>query len=203
MRTILGWLAPLLSMLSVVPYLIDIIKQKTKPNIVSWITWASLTGVATAAAFAADEPKSAFLTLGSTIGSFAVVVLGLKYGIAKFSRFDALCQAGAIIGLILWLVFNSPLIAIIAAVTIDFIAVLPTLRHSWLEPGEETWQTFAICVVASIFTVIAITDYSVEGLLYPAYLLIANALIVVAVIYRRKKVGISLSRHSVHETLHE
>ena len=193
----------LLAIVSVTPYLIDIVKRRTKPNIVSWLTWTLLTGIATAAAFSAGEPRAALLTLGSTICSLMVVVLGVKYGIAKFSLFDVFCQIGALMGLFLWVIFDSPTIAIVASVTIDFIGVLPTLRHSWLKPGEETWQTFVIGVLAPILTIISLDAFSINSLLYPIYLVIANGTIALTVVSRRKILGISLSRHSVHETLHE
>ena len=144
MRDALTIVGALLATFSTVPYLIDIVRKRTKPNIVSWLTWTILTSIATAAAFAAHEPRSALLTLGATICCASVVVLGLKFGIAKFSKFDILCQVGAILGLIFWLVFDSPVIGIAVPVAIDFIGAMPTVRHGWLKPGEETWQTFLI-----------------------------------------------------------
>lgn len=203
MRDLLAVTAAILATFSTVPYIIDIVKGRTKPNIVSWLTWTLLTGIATAAAFAAGEPRSALLTLGASICTTAVLLLGFRYGIAKFSLFDGLCQTGAIVGLILWLVFGSPAIAIVASVTIDLIGALPTIRHAWLKPAEETWQTFLIGTVAAVLTVLSLNSYSVEGLLYPLYLIFANGAIAAIVVYKRKQIGISLSRHSVHETLHE
>jgi len=203
MRNYLAALGAFVALFSTVPYIIDILHKKTKPNIVSWFTWMLLTGIATAAAFAAHQPKTALLTLASVICVAAVVILGLKYGIAKFSLFDGLCQSGAILGLVLWLVFNSPLIAIVASVSIDFVAALPTMRHSWLNPAEETWQTFLIGTIAATLTTLSLTSHSLEAILYPMYLVFANGAIALIVVYRRKQLDISLSRHSVHETLHE
>lgn len=186
MRNILATIGALLLMVSTVPYAIDILRKKTKPNIVTWITWTLLTGIATAATFAAHEPKSGFLTLGSALSTLLIVVLGLRHGIAKLSAFDIACQIGAIIGLILWFIFNSPAIAIIAAVTIDFIGLLPTLRHSWLHPEEETWQAFAWSVLAIALTLASLTTFTLAGLLYPVYLFLADGLLVVIIVARRK-----------------
>lgn len=203
MRNALAIIAAVIALFSTLPYIVDIIKGHTKPNIVSWLTWTMLTGIAMAAAFTAHQPRTGLLMLGSTACTAAVVLLGLKYGIAKYSKFDALCQIGALLGLMLWLVFNSPTIGIIVPVVIDFFAAMPTLRHSWMKPGEETWQTFMIGVVAASLTVASLTKYDIAGLLYPLYLIIANGLIVLVVVSRRKYLGLSLSGHSVHETLHE
>ena len=144
-----------------------------------------LTSIVTAAALAAGEPRNALLSLASTICTASVVILGIKFGIAKFSRFDMICQVSAVIGLLLWLLFNSPAIAIIASVTIDFIALLPTLRHSWLQPYEETWQTFLIGTLAPLFTIASLTAYSIESLLFPFYIFFANGSITLCILYRR------------------
>lgn len=193
-KEILAIIAAVIAVFSTVPYLIDIVKRKTKPNIVTWFTWTLLTGIAAAAAFAAGEPKTALLSLGSAICTGAVVILGLKYGIAKLSLFDALCQIGAIAGLILWWIFNTPEIAIAFVLLIDFIAMLPTLRHSWIKPEEETWQTFMIGVVAATFTLIALSQYTFAGLALPLYLWVANLVMALTIIYRRKKRGLALAR---------
>src|SRR5258708_7484965 len=120
-----------LALYAAVPYMVDIVKRKTKPNIVTWFTWTLLTGIATAAAFAAGEPRSAVITLAVSIQTGSIVLLGLKYGIAKMNWFDGLCQLGVLVALVLWLVFKSPLIAITGALIIDFIGLLPTAKHSW------------------------------------------------------------------------
>ena len=179
---------------STVPYLIDVVKGKTKPNIVSWSTWTLLMAIATAAAFAAHAPRSAFLTLGDTFCVFAVVILGLKYGVAKMTLFDAACQGLAVLGLILWLIFNSPSIALIFSIVVDFVVALPTIKHSWNDPTEETWQAFAIATVASIFTLVSLDKYAFTDLAFPAYLLFANGAIATVVVYRRKHKQLSLSR---------
>jgi|SRR3990167_10112992 len=194
MKTALAILAGLIATFSTLPYLIDIVRKKTKPNIVSWFTWTLLTAIATAAAFASHAPRAAILTLGGTICTALVVVLGLKYGTAKLSLFDGLCQAGAILGLILWLIFNSPAIALVFTISIDFIAALPTLRHSWKKPSEETWQTFMLGVVASTITLISLSVYTFADLAFPIYLLLANGLLAATIIYRRKQEGLSLAR---------
>jgi hypothetical protein len=194
MKNALAIIGGLIAAFSTVPYLIDIVRRKTKPNIVTWFTWTLLTAIATAAAFASHEPRTALLTLGSAICTGTVVLLGLRYGIAKLSLFDGLCQAGAIAGLVLWLVFNSPSIAIFFALSIDFIVMLPTLRHSWLSPQEETWQTYMIGVVSASFTLFSLSKFNFVSLAFPIYLLLADLLIAVLVIYRRKQKGILLSR---------
>jgi hypothetical protein len=187
----------LLTIVSVIPYVIDIIKHRTRPNIVSWITWTLLTSIAAAAAYAAHEPRTGLLMIACMICTLSVVVVGARYGIAKFSWFDGFCQAGAVAGLILWLMFNSPDIAIIATVSIDFLGALPTMLHAYKKPGEETWQTFGIGVLGPLVTIISLSRYNIASLLYPIYLVIANSLITGLIVGRRKQLGMNLRKSIV------
>jgi hypothetical protein len=193
-KELVALLGAALAAVSTVPYLIDIVRGKTKPNIVTWVTWTMLTVIAGSAALAAGEPKAALLLYGNSVCTGLVVVLGIKYGTAKFSRFDIFCQIGALLGLVFWLVFNSPTVGILVPLAIDFMGLLPTLRHSWLKPGEETWQSFLIGVVAPAFTIASLSRYNVASLVFPLYLLLANAAIVATVIYRRKLLNVPLGR---------
>ncbi len=186
MKEILAIIAGVLAVVAIIPYIIDIIHGRTKPNVVSWLTWTILLAIATSAAFVAHEPRSAFLTLGDLIGTGTTLLLGLKYGIAKFSWFDGLCQAAAVVGLALWLIFNSPEVAIVAAVIIDLIAAIPTLRHSWINPGEETWQTFFVISIASVLTLVSLDKFNVASLSFAIYLLLINCAIMFTVLYRRR-----------------
>ncbi len=203
MKEVFAWAGPIITLIALVPYIIDVIKKKTKPNVVSWFTWTMLTSIATAAAFAAGEPEAAFLTLANALGTLMIVILGIKNGIAKFSRFDGVCQLGALAALATWLLLDIPLIAIVGVVFIDFLGVLPTIRHSWIEPQEETWQTFFLSTIAPIFTILSLTAFNYENMLYPTYLLLADGLVMFIILHRRKQKGISLSGHTIHETLHE
>ena len=203
MKEFLSIAAGVISFLSVTPYIIDEIRGKTKPNIVSWITWTILSGIVTAAAFAAHQPRTAFLTLGDGAATLIVVLLGFRYGFAKFTKFDAICQIAALAGIVLWLVLGSPLTAIVIAIAIDCVGTLPTLRHCWIDPQEETWQTFSIDVFASMLTLFSLAVFTATSLISPIYFLLINGAVVFIVVYRRKKLGISLSRSGIHETLHE
>ncbi len=190
----------IITVASVIPYIRNILRATTKPNIASWITWALLNLVATIAEFAAGQYKTAIFSAASTIATSAVVILGLKYGYAKYSRFDAICQIAALSGFIFWYAFHTPAAAVITVVSIDFIGSLPTYRHAWLKPNEETWITFAVSGFGALLAIIAITDYNWTSLTYAAYILFNNTVISSVIIYRgngHNKLNIKKPRLSV------
>lgn len=185
MKTAFLIIATLITVLSVLPYLRDILKGTTKPNIVSWITWTLLTGVATAAAIDQGEYVTAIFTASAVIETGLVVILGLKYGYVKYTNFDVLCQISAIVGIVLWQIFDSPTIGVVSAVAIDFIGALPTIRHSWLRPGEETWQTYALAGLGGIFALLALSNFNWVSMPYAVYIVLINTLLSGIIIHRR------------------
>jgi D-alanyl-lipoteichoic acid acyltransferase DltB (MBOAT superfamily) len=193
-KELLALLGAALAAVSTIPYLIDVVRRKTKPNIVTWLTWTMLTVIAGSAALVAGEPKTAIFLCGNSVCTGLVVLLGLKYGTTKFSRFDILCQCGAILSLVLWLVFKSPTVGIVVPLIIDFVGLLPTLRHSWQRPDEETWQSFLIGVAAPALTILSLTHYNIASLVFPLYLFLADGALVLVIVYRRKLLGMPLGR---------
>ena len=174
---------------AVVPYIRDILKGTTKPNIASWITWTLLTGVATIAEFAAHEYRTAIFTSAAVLETAIVVMLGLRYGYAKYTKFDAICQIGAFSGFVFWYFFNSPAAAVIATVIIDFIGALPTLRHSWISPGEETWPTYALGGVGGSLAILGLTAYNWTSLTYAVYIVLINTTFSYLIIARSKVIS--------------
>lgn len=194
MNTILAFVGAALVVLSGVPYAIDIIRGKSRPNVVSWFTWTLLISVGAFGALAAHETKTAIITFGDVAQVGMILLLGLRFGYAKFSRFDGFCQVAALGGLALWLVFDSPILAIILGIAVDFIAAIPTFRHSWIKPSEETWQTYTISGFGAIIGLGSLTSYSLAALAYPTYLFLLGFSLAGTIIISRKKKGIALFR---------
>lgn len=185
MKTAFLVIGSLITIASVVPYLIDIARGKTKPNLVSWITWTLLTAIATVAEFSAGEYFTAIFTAAAVVETGSVVVFGLaKKAYVRYETFDVVCQIAALVGIVLWQVFDSPLIGILGAVIIDFIGALPTVRHAWQKPFEETWQTYALCFIGAIFGLLALSSFTWASLAYPLYLALINFLTVSVILLR-------------------
>lgn len=185
MKPALAVVAGLLAIVAAIPYARDVISRRTKPNVVSWFTWTLLLIIATSATFAAGAVRTALFNLGDLIGTCVVLFLGFKYGIARMSRLDVICQAGAVVALALWFIFDSPAVAIVAAVTVDAIAFIPTFRHAWVKPYEETWQAYGITLVAAALALLSLQSYSLASLTYPIYLLLTDILLVGIILRRR------------------
>lgn len=157
MRSVLLVLATILSAVASIPYIIEAYKGKAKPNLATWSTWTLLNAIIVIAALAAgDAINTVLLGAAFLLGSSTVLLIALFRGTRKYTLFDGICQAVALIGIILWQLTDNPNIALLFVILIDVAAFLPTARHAYNYPDEETWQTYALAGLgALLFTFLA------------------------------------------------
>ncbi len=186
MTTLLIILSAILTIASAVPYIVEIIRGKTKPRIVSWLTWSILTAIACVASFADGQYPGGILLAFATLETALIVILGWRLGDRKLERFDIVCMIGALFGMVLWLIFNSPAVAIVATIAIDLIGAIPTVRHSWQKPHEETWVAFTLAGAGGLLTVFAAANWKITAIAYPLYIAVINVLLTIIILVRHK-----------------
>ncbi|HEU5121336.1 MAG TPA: hypothetical protein VFT59_00690 [Candidatus Saccharimonadales bacterium] len=182
-------LSGLISLVGTIPYIRDTIRGRTKPRVASWLVWGILTGIAAAASFSRGHMPAAVLALCMTISCLVVTALAIKKtGSASLEKVDISCLVAALVGFLLWQWFNSPEIAVLAVVAIDAVASLPTIRHAYRAPDEETLFEFVMAGLASIVALAATTNFAVTAVLYPIYIIVFDFTVAMLIIRGRRKV---------------
>lgn len=114
------------------------------------------------------------------------MVISLKKGYRDWRRLDTYCMIVSIVGVLIWLLSDSPEWAVGLFIATSLVAMVPTLRHAWNEPHAETWQTFAINLVSSFLTLLAITKSTFVAVSIPLYVA-GMSLVLVALILGRRR----------------
>ncbi|MBE9207049.1 hypothetical protein IQ244_11055 [Nostoc sp. LEGE 06077] len=175
----IGAIAGFLSILCFVPYIVTILQGKTKPNRATWWIWVILSAVISASYYSTGATNTIWLPVCGGIGQLMIAILSLKYGEGGWSRFDRLCLLGVGMSLLLWWQFNSPLIALLSNILIDFLGALPTIKKSYYEPQTENFLTWSLYLVASTINLFAIESWSVALWAFPLYIFLINTTIVI------------------------
>lgn len=170
MRNALAFIAGLISIAATLPYIWDTLKGKTRPNIVTWFTWGLLSGITAFAALDGHATQTAIFAGMTALCDVAIVLAGLRYGIKKYTAFDIVCQLLAVLGIILWQITRQPAVAVLLNIISDLIGALPTYRHIWLDPYEETLKTFVIATLASALAIISLASFAFIASAYPLYI---------------------------------
>ena len=174
---------------SVVPYIKDIIRGKTKPRIVSWAIWTVLLGIAATVSFQERQMASAVLATSSAIACFTISLLALKHVEWGITRLERITMLGAAIGLVLWVVFDDPMLILASTITVDAIAYIPTFKNGWSNPHHESLMMFAISALGGGLVLLsAILDHaSIHGIAYPLYSLVFAMIMSGILMWRRRE----------------
>lgn len=190
-RNILGVSAGIFSLLGFVPYIVTILKGKTSPNRASWSIWASLGIVLAVSNYSAGAKETMWLLTAYAVCQITIALLSLKYGEGGWNTFDRTCLFGALISIVLWQLFDSPLIAITISIAIDSLGALPTIKKSYLQPESEDLFSWMMFWVAGTLNIAALSQWTVALAAQPIYLFTFNsivvALLLIPVFQSRKK----------------
>lgn len=194
MLQIFAYISAFLSLLAIFPYLIDILKRKTKPERASWFIWSVLGSIAFFSQMAKGANESLWLVGAQTLGVVVVFLLSIKYGVGWFTTRDKRALIAAGIGLILWLLTREALFALYIAILIDCIGVFLTVLKAYKEPETETLNTWLISGTSGIFGALAVGSIDLILLSYPIYIILANYIVVGSIIFGRQNQRLNVDK---------
>lgn len=188
---VFGVLSALFNLTGLVPYIRDILVNKTKPERATWWIWSSLSTVSLFAQIASGAKWSILMTAAQLIAVICVASLSVKYGYGKFHKKDYISLVILAFGLGLWSVTDNPLTALIIVVFLDIVALSLTLQKTWHAPYTETLSSWILASLSGLFGVFAIGHWTAGKAIYPLYITLGNSLLTATIIHRRKNTDYS------------
>jgi hypothetical protein len=186
-RTALGIAAGIITLLSILPYIVDILRGLTRPNLVTWWLWTLNGGILAFAQYTAGASWTLVVVVAATISTAMVAVLAVPFGQRDYGLLDAVCLVMALTALGGWWWTKDPLAAIVLGVVAEIFAVSPTIAKTWRAPKTETPSTFWLTAFATILSMIASTKFDLANLLFPVYFIAVNTLIAVMATRGRRR----------------
>lgn len=185
---VLGIAGGIVNTIGLIPYVRDILGKKTKPERATWWIWLALNLVTFWALLSEGWTWYLAMMIASIAAVATIAGLSIKFGYGKFKRRDMLSLVAAAIGIVLWKITDQPMAALLIVIAVDSIGLWLTLAKTWEAPHTETLIAWVFAVTASTLGLIAVGSWDVTKLIYPAYIAFGNALIVLAILYRRSMV---------------
>ncbi len=124
-----------------------------------------------------------WVPVGYAVGSLVTALLSLRYGVGGSTPLDRSCLAGAGAGLLLWWLFDSPVVALVTTLGVDFLGALPTIRKAWLAPHTEDRLAWALFIGGNIFNLLAVDRWEFAILVYPVYFFLVSGAIAALVLF--------------------
>ncbi len=162
-------ISSLLALASYVVYIIAILKGKAKPHRTTRFVLVLITALATTALFAEKSTVAIWIPGVFTLGSLAVFILSIKYGMGGWSKTDILCLFFALVGIVFWRATDNPLYGLYASIGADFIGQIPMLIKTYRYPETEAWPFYFMDVVAVFLNLLALEQWNIGEYAYPLY----------------------------------
>lgn len=170
------YLGALINLIGSLTYVIATVRGQTKPNRVTWFLWALAPLIAFAAMLGEGvSPLDGLMTFMVGFGPLMIFIASFvnKNSVWKITRFDMICGALSVIGIIAWAFTRTGNIAIFFSIVADGLALLPTLIKGWKEPETENYVVFMNGAISAVITILAIKVYDFQHLAFPVYIFIA------------------------------
>lgn len=179
----IGEIAGIISFCAYLKYIISTFQGKTKPSRSTWWVLTFVGIVIFASSYSLEATESMWIQLAYILGPLIIAIQSLfpKYGYgAGMLKIDKICLSGAVVCIALWVIFNSPLIALLGSIVVDFIGLIPTIKKSYTDPQEEDPVAWGMELFASAINAVGITVWfslAEKDWMYALYLIILNGII--------------------------
>lgn len=175
-------------------YIRDVVKGKTKPNLVTWFFWALAPLIGTFLQLKAGAGLSVlpvFLAGFIPLVIFTVALL-TRNSHWKITKFDIFCGVFSFIALVLWLLTKRADISILFAILSDLLAAVPTLIKSWKFPETETAVGYVPGILNNTLGLLIIKNWNFSIYSFGIYFIILNTTLILFI--ERKKITSIFSR---------
>jgi hypothetical protein len=188
---IIGIVSGLISLLGYLPYVLSILKGRTKPNRATWIIWTVIGMLLVASYYFTGDIKAIWVPLAFFVGPFIVMILSFFYGQSNWSILDISCLIAAALSLIAWVITGDPLVALLINVFIDFLGAIPTLHKTFLNPETEDLKAWVLFFIGSAINIAAIITWDIT-IIYPLYLVaITFSMVIILLFINPRKIPLN------------
>lgn len=186
-KELLSAIAIALTFIAFFPYIRSIIKDEIKPHVFSWIIWGTTTFVVFLAQLDDSAGVGAWpIGVSGSITIFIALLAYLKRADITITKTDWLFLVSALSSLPFWYFTSDPLWAVVILTTVDVLGFGPTVRKAYISPYSESLLFFALFTARNLIVVMALENYSVTTILFPAVIAAACMLLIAMITYRRR-----------------
>jgi len=178
MRLTLAILALVLNIIGYIPYIRDIIRGIVKPQRITWGIWTILTTITAVNQIVNKGGYSSLFFVSTTILVTFTFLLSIKYGTGGGSRLDFVSLVLATLLFTYWVAIHDTRLSTVIAILIDSIAAALTVIKTYHYPETETYPQWVLAGIGGALTLFAVPRLDWALLAYPAYIALANGVIV-------------------------
>jgi len=183
-----GITAGLLSLVALIYYVNQIVSGKESPSRSAWWIFTLVGFMLLISYKASGATDTIWVPIFNVVGPLTVALLSIKYGKSwkekGWSRLDTICVLGAVASAIIWWLTDSPLVALLMNLGIDFLGIVPIVRDAWKRPTMSAAIYWGITYAGILLNLFAVSPWSFELAIYPLYMVITGGAIIAVFLSR-------------------
>ena len=184
-----GLLSGVIASAGFIPYIVSVLRKRTKPHPISWTLWAIVGFLILISYWGSGARETIWLALINFLGPLTVAFFSIRYWDRGFTRFDYACLGIGLFGVLLWIIYRSAPLALTFSIAADLFANLPTIKKSYADPKSENLTAWIIFVSANLISLLAIRVWTYGVALYPIYQIISSGSVLFVVLFKKPKVN--------------
>lgn len=186
-KELLSAVAIALTFIAFLPYIRSIMQGKIKPHVFSWIIWGITTFIVFLAQLEAKAGAGAWpIGVSGIITIYIAITAFLKRSDITITKTDWSFFVVALTSLPFWYFTSDPLWAVVILTSVDVLGFGPTVRKAYAFPFEEQLSFFALFMARNFIAILALENYTLTTVLFPAAMTSACLLLILMVAYRRR-----------------
>lgn len=185
MKDVLAIIAAIIAVAGNIPYLRDAIKKRVTPHPYTWLVWSIVSGITLFGQIVKGAGVGALPTAVAEAFTIAIFIYSLRYGFKNVIKTDNYYLAGALLGLIPWLITKDPTFSVVIAVGIDLIAFTPTIRKTWVRPASETPILYGANVLRHVLTLFSLQSYNIATTLHSIAMIVTNITMTNIILFKK------------------
>jgi hypothetical protein len=175
MEKYIGLLAGLIISGAQVIYLLNTLKKKIRPSVLSWIGWACLMGTSVVSQIIGKGWQWSMTgVLCSTIGCFTIANVAFWSKNYSYKKSDLNFLFVGLVCIGIYLLSNNTWVTTIFAVIADAALGIPTIRKAYKTPATERSVAWILGVISSAMALVICLHHDPIYVLFPAYLFLFN-----------------------------
>jgi len=156
-------------------YLLNCLRKKITPSVLSWLGWAFLMGTSVVSQVVSKGWQwSMTAILCSTVGCLAIAGAAFFSGNYSFKRSDLGFLLAGLGCVAIYVLSDNPWMTTVFAVVADALLGIPTIRQAVKDPASERSAAWILGVVSSTLALGICLHHNVIYMLFPVYLWIFN-----------------------------
>jgi len=194
--TVIGIASSIIFLIGDYPYFVNAAKGKIKPHRVTWGVSFLLNCIGFANQYASGAGNSLWLFAAAALATGAIFAASLFNGTGGYSKLDIFAIVTTMVGVLLWVVFDSPVLSIFSTLLVVEVALTPTILKAKKHPESETRIAWLLGSLSSFMATVSVGKLDWKLLILPFNAALIQAYIAYILYFQVKRRPVAVAAKS-------